>query len=106
MASTMRPRPKLKAKADEVGVMFRATQQVRGSIKSVSAWCEMNDVRIEGKVPIEKDIWAWIAASFYMAGRDKHERATGERTMTTTEIIIVVAAFLFYHLVLKRGRNY
>lgn len=70
MATAMRQKPNSKAKADEVGVNFRATQQVRGSIKSVSAWCEMNNIRIGGRVPIEKDIWSWIAASFYQSGKE------------------------------------
>jgi hypothetical protein len=59
-----------KAKPEEVGVMFKAPHEIRGSIRSISAWAEMNGVRINGKVPAEKDIWAWLAASLYQSGED------------------------------------
>jgi hypothetical protein len=57
-----------KKKAEEVGVMFKAPQEIRGCIRTISAWAEMNDVRFDGKIPLEKDIWAWIAASLYSTG--------------------------------------
>jgi hypothetical protein len=31
----------------------------------------MSDFRINGKVPLEKDIWAWMAASLYKSGPEK-----------------------------------
>lgn len=62
-----------KSKPDEVGIMFRAPQAVRGAIRSVSAWAELNNVRIDGKTPHEKDIWAWIAASLYNSGQSNWE---------------------------------
>lgn len=62
---------KPKAKIDEVGIMFRAPQEIRGAVRAVSAWAEMNNVRINGRTPLEKDIWAWLAASLYNAGPDK-----------------------------------
>jgi hypothetical protein len=57
-----------KRKHEEVGVMFKAPHEIRGAIRFVSAWAEMNNVRINGRTPLEKDIWAWIAASFYKSG--------------------------------------
>lgn len=61
---------KTKPKVSEVGVMFRAPQEIRGAVRRISAWAEMNNFRINGKVPLEKDIWAWMASSLYAAGED------------------------------------
>jgi len=58
----------IEAKTAEVGVMFRAPQELRGAVRKISAWAEMADFRINGKVPLEKDIWAWMAASLYASG--------------------------------------
>lgn len=58
-------------KADEVGVMFRTPQEVRGAVRAISAWAEMSNFRINGKIPIEKDIWAWMAALLYDSGESK-----------------------------------
>ena len=55
----------------EVGVMFRTPQELRGAVRMITAWAEMSNFRINGKVPLEKDIWAWMAASLYVAGKDK-----------------------------------
>jgi len=60
-----------KEKAPEVGVMFRAPQELRGAVRKITAWAEMSNFRINGKVPLEKDVWAWMAASLYGAGEDR-----------------------------------
>jgi len=62
---------KTKVKTPEVGIMFRAPQELRGAVRSIAAWAEMSDFRINGKVPLEKDIWAWMAASLYKSGPEK-----------------------------------
>lgn len=64
---------KSKVKPNEVGVMFRAPQEIRGAIRSVSAWAEMNKVSINGRTPLEKDIWAWLAATLYTSGQENWE---------------------------------
>lgn len=58
-------------KAPEVGVMFRAPQELRGAVRKITAWAEMSNFRINGKVPLEKDVWAWMAAALYIAGEDQ-----------------------------------
>lgn len=55
-------------KKPEVGVMFRAPQELRGAVRKITAWAEMSNFRINGRVPLEKDIWAWMAASLYVSG--------------------------------------
>lgn len=60
-----------KTKAPEVGVMFRAPQELRGAVRKITAWAEMTNFRINGKVPLEKDVWAWMAAALYGAGEDQ-----------------------------------
>lgn len=64
MTTKIKPIPK----QAEVGVMFRAPQEIRGAVRKISAWAEMANFRINGKVPLEKDIWAWMAASLYASG--------------------------------------
>lgn len=61
----------IEAKAAEVGIMFRAPQELRGAVRQISAWAEQVDFRINGKIPLEKDIWAWMAASLYAADESK-----------------------------------
>lgn len=60
-----------KTKKDEVSVMFRTPQEIRGAVRSISAWAEMSDFRINGKIPLEKDVWAWMAALLYESGKEQ-----------------------------------
>jgi hypothetical protein len=76
-----------KARPEEVGVMFKAPHEIRGSIRSVSAWAEMNGVRINGKVPAEKDIWAWLAAALYQSGETTWQKTLESGAKAYAELI-------------------
>lgn len=85
MATDTAKKPKVKP--NEVGIMFRAPQEIRGAIRSVSAWAEMNNVRINGKTPLEKDIWAWLAASLYSSGQENWESILNKAAKSYSELI-------------------
>lgn len=76
-----------KQKPVEVGIMFKAPHEIRGAIRSVSAWSEMNGVRINGRIPAEKDIWAWIAAAFYNSGEDHWRESMANGAKAYSEMI-------------------
>lgn len=76
-----------KVKPNEVGVMFRAPQEIRGAIRSVSAWAEMNNVRINGRTPLEKDIWAWLAATLYASGQENWESILAKGAKSYSDLI-------------------
>lgn len=74
-------------KTPEVGIMFKAPHQIRGAVRSISAWAEMNEVRINGKIPAEKDIWAWLAASLYQSGDKKWEELLNSGAKSYRELL-------------------
>ena len=67
----MGEREKKRNVSDEVSVMFRTSQRIRGAVKHITAWADMEDIRIQGQVPSDRDIYSWMAALLYTQTPDR-----------------------------------
>lgn len=60
-----------KKQSEDRAIMFRAPNQIHGALKKMVGELEMNNSRVSGRVPFERDIMTWLVAELYMEGPEK-----------------------------------
>ena len=61
---------KVEANKDRA-ISFRAPEEIHGALKQIAGRMEMKKVKIDGRVPFERDILNWLVSELYMKGQDK-----------------------------------
>lgn len=72
---------------EDRAIMFRAPNQIHGALKKIVGELEMNDFRIDGRVPFERDIMIWLLGELYMEGPEKWGQRLAKASIRYKEMV-------------------